>query len=116
MSPKNLIIPFYNANWQLFPYFYGENSHFFSNFISKRVEFFLQNKGIFKVLKNRELQILEIQNCKSQGLPVFPFKLVKYDNFQFHLFRKLRKLVKIGVLNYTRRTQPYIATVINLCK
>ena len=70
MSPKIVLILFYNANWQLFTYFYSKNSHFLAIFISKRVGF-LQTAGIFKVLKNREFQIREIQNRELQGLPVF---------------------------------------------
>ena len=61
MSPKIILIPFYNANWQLFTYFYGEISHFLAISALKEKDF-LQTAGIFKVLKNRELQIREIQN------------------------------------------------------
>ena len=72
MSPKIVSIPFYNANWQLFTYLYWEISHFLA-ILSLKKQDFLQNAGIFKVLKKRELQIREIQNRKLQGLPVILF-------------------------------------------
>ena len=75
MSPKIVSIPFYNANWQLFTYFYRKRSHFFA-ILSLKKQDFLQNAGIFKVLKNRELQIREIQNRELQGLPVL---ILSYD-------------------------------------
>ena len=66
MSPEIVLIPYYDANWQLFIYFY---SHVLS-FSSLLKKIFLQNAGIFGVLKNRELQIREIQGSELQGLPV----------------------------------------------
>ena len=73
MSPKTILIPFYNTNWQLFNYFYSKSNHFLA--ISSLKEWdFLQTTGIFKVLKNRELQIHRIRNRELQGLPVPHFK------------------------------------------
>ena len=42
----------------------------------------LQNVGILRVLKNRELQIREIQGHELQGLPVFyDVIFLRYINF-----------------------------------
>ena len=74
MSPKIVLIPFYNANWQLFTYFYSKSSHFLA-ISSLKEEDFLQTAGIFKVLKNLKLQIRKIQIRELQGLPVFSSKI-----------------------------------------
>ena len=75
MSPKIVLIPFYNANWQLFTYFYSESSHFLAISSLKESDF-LQATVIFKLLKNRELQIRKIRNRKLQALPVQTFYTV----------------------------------------
>ena len=69
MSPNIVLIPFYNANWQLFINFKWKSSHFLAFLALKNWEL-LQNAGILRVLKNRELQIREIQGRELQGLPV----------------------------------------------
>ena len=69
MSPKIVLISFYNPYWQLSTHFYAESSHFIA-FSSLKKSVLLQNVGISRVLKNRELQIREIQGRELQGLPV----------------------------------------------
>ena len=102
MIPKIVLISFYNPNCQLFAHFYTASSHFlaFSSLIKK---IFLQNAGIFGVLKNRELQIREIQGRELQGLPV---------HFQFlHFFCDLwKKILKKGS-NQLKMIQRYVKTL-----
>ena len=42
----------------------------YSHFSSLQLEDLGQNPGVFRVLKNRELQFRELQNRELQGLPV----------------------------------------------
>ena len=53
MSPKIVLIPFYNANWQLFTYFFSKSTHFLaisSLKVTARVGFFA-NFGHFQGFK-----------------------------------------------------------------
>ena len=69
MFLKIISTSFSNGNWQLSTYFYSKGSHFLAILSLKELDF-LQTAGIFKILKNGELQIRKIQNRELQGLPV----------------------------------------------
>ena len=72
MSPNIVLIPFYNAAWQSFINFIIKSSHFLA-LLTPKIWDLLQNAGILRVLKNRELQSRKIQSRELQGIPLLDF-------------------------------------------